>query len=110
MDNRDGALMPGIHAEVKIKLARSEPPIVVPAPCVMTRAEGSFVAEVEGEGTIHLRKVELGRDLGASIEIVSGLADHARIVLQPSDTLKEGVRVALQGAQTSRSLAQLAGK
>jgi RND family efflux transporter MFP subunit len=110
VDNRDGTLMPGIHADVRLELARSEPPIVVPAACVMTRAEGSIVAEVEGAGTIHLQKVELGRDLGASIEIVAGLPDHARIVLQPSDSLKEGAQVVPQGGQPGKDLAQLAEK
>src|SRR6266853_65285 len=69
VDNRDGALMPGIHAEVTIKLAQSEPPIVVPATSVLIRSEGPTVAVVQSAQRIHLQKVELGRDLGVSIEI-----------------------------------------
>jgi RND family efflux transporter MFP subunit len=101
IDNRDGALMPGIHAEVKIQLAQSEPPIVVPATSVMNRSEGSLVAVVNSSQTIHLQKVQLGRDLGTSIEVVAGLADHSVIVLNPSDTLRDGAQVLSQAIPMS---------
>ena len=93
VDNHDGALMPGIHAEVKIELAQSEPPIVVPATSILNVGEGSRVAVVNSAQTIHLQKVQLGRDLGTSIEIVAGLADNSVIVLNPSDTLRDGTQV-----------------
>jgi len=108
IDNQDGALMPGIHAEVKLKLAQSAPPVVVPATSIMNRSEGSLVAVVDGAQTIHLQKVELGRDLGTSIEVVAGLADNTVIVLNPSDTLKEGTRVLSQA--TPATTPQLAKK
>src|SRR6266404_6109038 len=110
VDNRDGALMPGIHAEVSIKLAQSEPPIVVPATSVLIRSEGPTVAVVQSAQRIHLQKVELGRDLGVSIEIVSGLADNATIVLNPSDILKEGTQVLSQANASGESVAQLVRK
>ncbi|MDB6123087.1 MAG: efflux transporter periplasmic adaptor subunit, partial [Pedosphaera sp.] len=93
VDNKDGVLMPGIHAEVKLKLAQSEPPIMVPATSVINRSEGSLVAVVDGAQTIHLQKIQIGRDLGTSIEVVAGLADNTVIVLNPSDTLKDGTQV-----------------
>ena len=98
IDNRDGALMPGIHAEVKIGLAQREPPIVVPATSVMSRSEGSLVALVDAAQLIHLQKVQLGRDLGSSIEVMAGLPDHSVIVVNPSDTLRDGTKVSLQAA------------
>jgi membrane fusion protein (multidrug efflux system) len=110
IDNRDGALMPGIHAEVKLKLAQSEPPIVVPATSVMNRSEGSLVAVVNGGQTIHLQQVRLGRDFGTGIEVVAGLADNTTIVLNPSDTLKEGTQVLSQATGTNAATAQLAKK
>jgi len=38
----------------------------------------------------------LGRDLGQSVEIVSGLSGQERLVVSPPDGLKDGVRVALE--------------
>jgi len=98
VDNQDGVLMPGIHAEARLRLAQNEPPIVVPATSVMIRGEGTLVALVDAGQAIHLQKVQIGRDLGTSIEIVAGLADHATIVLNPSDALKDGTQVLAQAA------------
>jgi RND family efflux transporter MFP subunit len=108
VDNQDGALLPGIHAEVKLKLAQSAPPILVPATSVINRGEGSLVAVVDGGQTIRLQKVQIGRDLGASIEVVAGLVDNTTIVLNPSDTLKDGTQVLSQ--MTPPAAPQLAKK
>ena len=106
VDNRDGALMPGIHAEVQIELAQSEPPIVVPATSVMNRGEGPLVALVNSAQTVRLQKVQLGRDLGSSIEVVAGLADHSVIVLNPSDTLRDGAQLFSQATPIPLKLAK----
>jgi RND family efflux transporter MFP subunit len=108
LDNHDGALMPGIHAEAKFSLARTESPIVVPSTSVMIRGEGTLVAVVDGGETIHMQKVRLGRDLGSSIEIVDGLADNTTIVVNPADTLKDGTQVLAQS--NPRPQPQLAKK
>src|SRR5262249_55028078 len=108
VDNRDSALMPGIHAEVKIELAQSDSPIIVPATSIMNRGDGSLVAVVDSAQTIHLQKVQLGRDLGTSIEVIAGLADNSVIVLNPSDTLRDGTQVFSRA--TSTPAPQLARK
>jgi RND family efflux transporter MFP subunit len=108
VDNRDRVLMPGIHAEARFRLAQNEPPIVVPATSVMVRSEGSLIAVVGNSQTIHLQKVQLGRDLGSVIEIVDGLEDNSTIVLNPSDSLKDGTKVMAQTTPTA--MPQLAKK
>jgi RND family efflux transporter MFP subunit len=110
VDNRDGALMPGIHAEVKLSLNPTEPPVVVPGTAVIIRGEGTMVAVVDPEQIVHLKPVRLGRDLGTSIEVVSGLAENTTIVLNPADTLKEGTRVNSQAIQKEAKSSQLAKK
>jgi len=100
--------MPGIHAKVKLTLTQSERPIVVPGTAVIVRGEGTMVAVVDPQRIVHLQPVRLGRDLGNSIEVVSGLAEHAGIVLNPSDTLKDGAEV--NTGQKSPAAPQLARK
>lgn len=95
--NRDGALLPGIHVDVQLSLAQSEPPIVVPSTALMTRSDGLQLAVVDDSGLVHLRKVQIGRDLGRSVEITSGVEEGARIVTNPTDTLVEGMQVQISG-------------
>ena len=91
--NRQSELYPGIHVDVRLSLAEVNPPLVVPATAVMSRSEGLQVAEVDNADKVRLQKVQVGRDLGKSFEIVSGLTDGARIVINPTDALEEGTQV-----------------
>ena len=57
---------------------------------------GPQVVDVRRDGTVHYLAVQLGRDLGNSIEIVAGLSGGERLVVSPPDGLKEGMRVAAE--------------
>src|SRR6059036_625230 len=94
--NDDRALMPGMYAQVKFSVPPSDDVWVVPATAIVTRAAGSQVVAVHGDGTVKYLGVQLGRDLGQSVEIVSGLSGQERLVVSPPDGLKDGVRVALE--------------
>jgi hypothetical protein len=48
---------------------------------------------------VHYVSVQLGRDLGQSLEIVAGLSGTERLVVSPPDGLKEGTRVAVEGTR-----------
>jgi hypothetical protein len=82
-----------------LSLSQANPPIVVPATAVIVRSDGLQVAEVDDANAIRLQRVQVGRDLGKAVEIVSGLHDGARIVTNPTDTLVEGTPVRVAGAQ-----------
>jgi RND family efflux transporter MFP subunit len=92
--NDDRALMPGMYAQVKFALAPGDA-WVVPATALITRAAGPQVVSIHGDGTAHYVNVQLGRDLGPSIEIVAGLTGSERLVVNPPDELREGTRVSI---------------
>jgi hypothetical protein len=77
---------------------------------VIIRGEGTMVAIVDAQQTVHLQPVRLGRDLGSSIEVVAGLPENTAIVLNPSDTLKEGTQVLSQVIQQEIKTPELARK
>jgi hypothetical protein len=72
----------------------SDPAILIPSNDAIIRAEGTLVATVTAQNTIHFEKVSLGRDFGTQIEIRAGLTAGTRIVDNPSDALSEGQVVA----------------
>src|SRR3989454_2021517 len=92
--NADGALMPGMYAQVKFSLVPADALWVVPATTLIARAAGSQVITVGGDGIVHYLGVQLGRDFGQSVEIISGLTGKERLVVSPPDGLKDGDRVA----------------
>jgi len=94
--NDDHALMPGMYAQVKFSLVPANAVWIVPAPALIARSAGPQVVDVRRDGTVHYLAVQLGRDLGQSVEIVAGLSGRERLVVSPPDGLKEGIRVAAE--------------
>jgi RND family efflux transporter MFP subunit len=94
--NQDHALMPGMYAQVKFSLVPADAVWVVPATALLARSAGPQVVDVRRDGTVHYLGVQLGRDLGNSIEIIDGLNGGERLVVSPPDGLKEGTRVAVE--------------
>ena len=94
-ERSDRALRP-IVTSARGRLTEIHHGLVVPATALIARASGPQVAAVQTDGTVHYLGVQLGRDLGQSVEIVSGLTGNERLVVSPPDGLKEGGRVAAE--------------
>jgi RND family efflux transporter MFP subunit len=91
--NKTGVLVPGMYVQVRFEVTSTTPPILVPANTLIVGSEGAQVAVVKPNHTIHYQKLELARDFGNEVEVVSGLADGDQLVVNPSDEIREGVTV-----------------
>jgi hypothetical protein len=60
---------------------------------MLFRAEGPQVAVVDKDGIVHLRRINIGRDFGATLEILGGIDVTDQIIINPSDSLEEGQQV-----------------
>jgi RND family efflux transporter MFP subunit len=103
--NKDGKLLPGSFGQVHFATGTSVPRITIPVNAMLFRAEGPRVAVVDKDGKVHLRPISIGRDFGATLEILGGLDVSDRIIINPSDSLEEGqkVHVAKPNAGDARS-------
>ena len=99
--NPDGALLPGSYVDVELSNRRARPPLMVPAQALIERSDGSQVALVRPDSTLHLQKVIIGKDYGDRVEIVQGLEEGATILAEPTDTAREGVKIIPAHAETS---------
>jgi RND family efflux transporter MFP subunit len=93
--NDDRALMPGMYAQVKFSVAPADDVWIVPATALVTRAAGPQVVTVRDDGSVRYLPVQLGSDLGESVEILSGLGGKERLITSPPDGLRDGTRVAV---------------
>jgi multidrug efflux pump subunit AcrA (membrane-fusion protein) len=91
--NADGALLPGMYAQVGLSSARVNPPIVVPADALIVQSDGAKVAVVRPNHTVHLQKIEVGRDYGDRLEVLTGLEEGDTIIPNPGDAAREGLEV-----------------
>jgi RND family efflux transporter MFP subunit len=91
--NPTGQLLPGMYAQVRFKLHRTNPPLLIPGDSIITGKLGPQVAIVRGGSVIHYEPVTIGRDYGAQTEILSGLNAGDQVVLNPTEELREGTQV-----------------
>ena len=91
--NPDGALLPGMYARVDLISPRTNAPLLIPSDAMISRGEGTEVAVVAPDRTVHLRKIEVGRDYGDRLEVINGLREGESIIANPSDTAREGLEV-----------------
>ena len=93
VQNKDGVLLPGMYALVDLSSPRANPPVLLPGDALIVRADGTEVALVRPDHTIHLQRIQVGRDYGDRLEIISGLQPGDLVIANPSDTIHEGVKV-----------------
>jgi RND family efflux transporter MFP subunit len=95
-DNVDGLLRPGSFAEVHFEVAPDPNTLILPASVLVFRSAGPQVAVVGSDNKIVLKRIEIGRDLGTEIEVVSGLSPADRVVRDPTDSIDDGDVVRIQ--------------
>jgi RND family efflux transporter MFP subunit len=93
LDNAQRELFPGAYAEVHFKLAGNASSVRLPANTVLFRAPGPQVATVDAQHRIQLKSIVQGRDFGATIEVLSGLSADDAVVVNPPDSIIDGVTV-----------------
>ena len=91
--NADGALLPGMYCQVELNSPRVNPPLLIPSDALIVRTGAPLVARVKADHTIHLGPVEVGRDFGDRIEVLSGLTEGDRVAINPGDSAREGLKV-----------------
>ena len=101
VDNSKHQILPNSFGEVRFRLSSSDAPMTLPSAAVLFRAQGLQVAVVRPDDTIDLRKVQIGRDFGQDVEILSGVASTDRVVANPSDSLLAGIKVRIAKVQTA---------
>lgn len=88
-----GGLMPGMYAQVDLSVPRSTPSLLIPGDTLIVRADGTQVAALDDNDTVHFTKIQVGRDYGDRIEVLGGLEEGARLIINPSDAVREGIKV-----------------
>jgi multidrug efflux pump subunit AcrA (membrane-fusion protein) len=90
-------LRPGMFASVQLHFNVQNPGILISGDSVIPRAQGQFVAVVDNN-VVHLQQVHVGRDLGTAVYVTAGLRNGDQIVVNPTDSVQEGVHVQTKAA------------
>jgi len=91
--NDGNELRPGMYTDVKFHLKLMSPPLIVPASALIVRTGPPRVAVLGAANKVHFQTVQLGRDYGATVEIVDGLNESDQLLVAPPDDLEDGIAV-----------------
>jgi membrane fusion protein (multidrug efflux system) len=90
--NRDHRLKPGMFASVSITLARHPEAMVIPSKALQKDGTGYFVWKVS-EGVAAKQRVEVGKIMEESTEIISGLAPTDSFVSEGMQLIRTETKV-----------------
>jgi RND family efflux transporter MFP subunit len=102
-DNAAGKFFGGSYCNVHFEIPTDAHLVKVPSTALITGNQGTQIATLDSNDKVVLRSVQLGRDLGDSVEVVAGLSPTDRIINNPPETLAAGdaVRVAQATSQAT---------
>lgn len=100
VNNPSGVLMPNAYTEVHFKVKGAQSALTIPSASLLFRSEGVRLPIVKGENRAALIPVSLGRDFGATIEVLSGIDENTAVIANPPDSLVDGETVRVTQAKT----------
>ena len=98
VQNNSGLLLPNAYTEVHFKLGANARSLVIPSASLAFRSEGLRVPVVVSGNKVAMVPVQLGRDFGRTVEILSGLDLNSAVISDPPDSLVEGETVRVVAA------------
>jgi RND family efflux transporter MFP subunit len=108
-DNADGKLAAGSYAQVQFQVPGNPNALRVPATALVVGVSGIQVAVLSADNKVSMKTIQIGRDLGDSVEVVAGLSPSDKVIDSPPETLQSGDPVRLAAAAASSATSEAAG-
>jgi RND family efflux transporter MFP subunit len=93
IENKRNLLRPGLFTEVNFFFKPYENSFNIPIGALIIRDGPPFVALLKDDDIAFLQKVKIGWDFGKSVQIIEGLEEGDKIILNPNYRIQNGVKV-----------------
>src|SRR5258706_10296309 len=102
-DNAASKFFGGSYCNVHFEIPTDANLVTILSTALLTGNQGTQVATLDRDNKVVLKNVQLGRDLGDSVEVIAGLSQSDRIINTPPETLAAGdtVRVVAAAPQAA---------
>jgi RND family efflux transporter MFP subunit len=97
-ENPDGKLFSDAYCQVHFLLAPLPNRLLLPVTAIMQSNQGTQVAVLSKDNRVALKPVHIGRDLGNSVEVTSGLSLQEKVIDSPPETIQTGSMVRIANA------------
>lgn len=102
-ENKDGALMPGNFARIRLPVERIESAMLIPEGAILSQQTMKFVYVMDEEQVVQVRPLKLGRLQGMERVVLGGLKPDDKVVVTGLLMLRPGIKVQLAPPQGSMS-------
>jgi membrane fusion protein, multidrug efflux system len=103
VDNSKNEILPGSYATVRVPASVLGKMLLLPDNTLIFRGKDQQVGVVDDKGIVQLRDVKIGRDFGVQSEILSGVTESDKVIVNPSDSLTTGTTVRVTAATPTAS-------
>ena len=98
MPNPESKLKPGMFARVQLVIAKQTDVVMVPLKAV-TEGEKRPVVFLAANGVARACDVKLGISDGVDVEVISGVSEGDKVIVQGNLGLKDGARIILKASE-----------
>ncbi len=91
--NPKGEILAGSYAQVRFDEATNAHGLTLSDNTLVFRSQGMQVALLDDNNIVHMRSIKLGRDFGNTVEVLSGLEASDRVLINPPDSIADGMAV-----------------
>jgi multidrug efflux pump subunit AcrA (membrane-fusion protein) len=99
VENAKNEILPGSYATVRVPEVALGKLVTLPDNTLIFRGKSVKVGVVDAKGVVQLRDVKVGRDFGVQSEILSGVSESDKVIVNPSDSLTSGTVVHISSLQ-----------
>jgi RND family efflux transporter MFP subunit len=103
VDNPKNEILPGSYATIKVPTTALGKILILPDNTLIFRGKSLQVAVVNANSLVQLRDVKIGRDFGVKSEVLSGVTESDKVIVNPSDSLTTGTTVRIAGTTPTAS-------
>jgi membrane fusion protein (multidrug efflux system) len=100
VDNSKNEILPGSYATVRLPTNVLGKLLILPDNTLIFRGKDMQVGVVDAKGVVQLRDVKVARDFGIQSEILSGVTESDKVIVNPSDSLTTGTTVRVAASST----------
>ena len=110
VDNSKNEILPGSYATIRVPENVLGKILLLPDNTLIFRGKDQQVGVVDAKGVVQLRDVKVGRDFGMQSEILSGVTESDKVIVNPSDSLTTGTIVQIAATPAPSPSATVAKK
>src|SRR5215468_9044934 len=103
VDNSRNEILPGSYATIRVPTAVLGKILILPDNTLIFRSKSLQVAVVNANSVVQLQDIKVGRDFGIHSEVLSGVTESDRVIVNPSDSLSTGTTVRVAAATPTAS-------